>query len=252
MAVIVQLRRGNADVWETNNPTLAIGEMGVEIDTGRFKVGDGTTEWNSLAYSSGEDGSTWHDGAGAPAGGLGHDLDYYLNSENGDVYHKSEGSWSVVMNLIGPQGPEGPQGEIGPAGSLTGGTLTGDLDADHHSLLNVLLQGYAEAAVVEGAASGVVTLDVAAGSVHVLTLTGDVTECNLVNPAANGAASSVTVIVHQDITVRSVQWDSAILWRGGEEPALDTAEATTILTFVTVDGGSTWYGMEVGEFVAGN
>lgn len=50
MAVKIQLRRGNASEWTSANPTLSAGEAGFEIDTRRFKIGDGTTAWNSLAY----------------------------------------------------------------------------------------------------------------------------------------------------------------------------------------------------------
>jgi len=32
------------------NPVLAEGEMGVEIDTEKFKVGNGILSWNSLPY----------------------------------------------------------------------------------------------------------------------------------------------------------------------------------------------------------
>jgi len=52
MAVIIQLRRDSASDWTSNNPTLAEGEMGVELDTAQYKIGDGSTVWNSLAYSS--------------------------------------------------------------------------------------------------------------------------------------------------------------------------------------------------------
>ena len=38
--------------WGTNNPILLAGELGFESDTGKFKVGDGTTAWNSLSYVS--------------------------------------------------------------------------------------------------------------------------------------------------------------------------------------------------------
>lgn len=36
--------------WTSNNPVLPSGEMGLEIDTGKFKIGDGATAWNSLSY----------------------------------------------------------------------------------------------------------------------------------------------------------------------------------------------------------
>ena len=50
MANRIQLRRGSAQEWSNVNPTLAIGELGIEIDTGRIKIGDGVTAWNSLKY----------------------------------------------------------------------------------------------------------------------------------------------------------------------------------------------------------
>lgn len=48
---IIKLRRGSASAWTTANPTLASGEEGYETDTGRTKRGDGSTPWNSLAYT---------------------------------------------------------------------------------------------------------------------------------------------------------------------------------------------------------
>jgi hypothetical protein len=53
MAQQIQLRNGTYTQWFTANPTLAVGEIGVETDTNRFKVGTGTTAWNSLSYSLG-------------------------------------------------------------------------------------------------------------------------------------------------------------------------------------------------------
>jgi len=53
MADIIQLRRDVAADWTSVNPTLAIGELGFETDTGKFKVGDGATAWTSLTYYTG-------------------------------------------------------------------------------------------------------------------------------------------------------------------------------------------------------
>lgn len=73
MPIQIQLRRGTAAEWTAADPTLAQGEMGLETDTGKFKVGDGLTAWTSLAYSSGPAGPTGATGAtGAPgADGVG-------------------------------------------------------------------------------------------------------------------------------------------------------------------------------------
>jgi len=48
--VRIQVRRGTASEWTSANPTLAAGEMGVETDTRKIKVGTGSTAWTSLSY----------------------------------------------------------------------------------------------------------------------------------------------------------------------------------------------------------
>ena len=50
MANRIQLRRDGAQQWANVNPILAQGELGIEIDTSRIKIGDGVTAWNSLKY----------------------------------------------------------------------------------------------------------------------------------------------------------------------------------------------------------
>lgn len=47
---LIQLRSDTAANWASVNPTLAIGEQGFETDTGKLKVGTGSTAWNSLLY----------------------------------------------------------------------------------------------------------------------------------------------------------------------------------------------------------
>ena len=52
MAIQIQLRRGTAAAWTSANPTLAAGELVIETDTDKYKIGDGSTAWTSLGYSS--------------------------------------------------------------------------------------------------------------------------------------------------------------------------------------------------------
>ncbi len=46
----LQQRNDTAARWTQYNPVLAKGEIGIEIDTAKFKFGDGVTAWNSLKY----------------------------------------------------------------------------------------------------------------------------------------------------------------------------------------------------------
>jgi hypothetical protein len=50
MPIQIQLRRGTQTEWSNANPVLAQGEVGLETNSRRFKVGDGVTNWNSLEY----------------------------------------------------------------------------------------------------------------------------------------------------------------------------------------------------------
>lgn len=44
------LRRDTASNWSSANPTLSGGEIGIETDTLKFKLGNGSTAWTSLNY----------------------------------------------------------------------------------------------------------------------------------------------------------------------------------------------------------
>jgi len=92
MAIQIQYRRGSAADWTTTNPILAIGEPGYETDTGKFKVGNGSTVWTGLPYSSGIQGPTGPTGAVGPTGPTG------------------------IQGIQGIQGPTGPTGPLGPTG----------------------------------------------------------------------------------------------------------------------------------------
>ena len=50
MAVRQQQRRGTASQWTAANPILSAAEIGFEIDTNKFKIGDGTNRWEDLIY----------------------------------------------------------------------------------------------------------------------------------------------------------------------------------------------------------
>ena len=52
MAVRIQMRRDTAAAWTAANPILAAGEMGLETDTTYYKIGNGSTAWNSLSYGA--------------------------------------------------------------------------------------------------------------------------------------------------------------------------------------------------------
>ena len=50
MSTRMQQRRGTSSQWTSANSVLAAGEIGFETNTGKFKIGDGTSTWSSLYY----------------------------------------------------------------------------------------------------------------------------------------------------------------------------------------------------------
>lgn len=49
---IITQRTDTKQNWEIKNPVLLKGEIGVEIDTGNLKIGDGVSKWTLLIYST--------------------------------------------------------------------------------------------------------------------------------------------------------------------------------------------------------
>lgn len=103
--VRIQIRRDFAAEWEVNNPILASGEQGYEVDTTFMKVGDGVTDWENLAYwnTGSVQGPPGPIGPVGPIGPLG-----------------PEGPQGIqgIQGIEGPQGKDGKQGEQGVEGGI--------------------------------------------------------------------------------------------------------------------------------------
>jgi len=116
MSVLIQFRRDTAANWAAANPTLASGEMGIETDTNQFKVGNGSTPWNSLPYGGvqGGPGATGATGIGATG----------ATGIQGPVGSTGLQGATGLTGPTGPQGATGLTGSTGPIGStgLTGAT----------------------------------------------------------------------------------------------------------------------------------
>lgn len=132
-----------------------------------------------------------------------------------------------------------------------GGTMSGELNFADQLATRPILKDYGEEVATNATATGAVTLDLTLGNVSDVTLTGNTT-FTFSNPTASGDACSFTLILRQDGTgSRSVTWPASVDWPAGTAPTLSTtASAVDILTFVTVDGGTRWFGMLAGAAFA--
>lgn len=114
------MRRALAATWTSLNEILKEGEYGYERDTGKVKIGDGTTEWNDLDYFAGAPGLTISDTAPtSPASG-----EEWVYAVDGTRY-----TW-YVDPTDDPSAGEGQWVEWGsdtPAYAVPEPTISGDL-----------------------------------------------------------------------------------------------------------------------------
>ena len=54
LRVRMRQRYNESSVWESINPILEPGEIGIESNTGKFKYGDGRRTWKNLDYAFGD------------------------------------------------------------------------------------------------------------------------------------------------------------------------------------------------------
>lgn len=52
MTVVIKLRKGTSTQWNSSTLILALGEVGLETDTSRMKIGNGSSLWTALPYAN--------------------------------------------------------------------------------------------------------------------------------------------------------------------------------------------------------
>ena len=113
-AVVCNITGAAGAVWY-NGSGVPSGGLGIDGDyylrtsngdvyykaTGSWSVVSNITGPTGATGATGAPGAVWRSGSGAPSNGLGIDGDWYVNTDNGDVYFKSGGTYSIVLNIHG-------------------------------------------------------------------------------------------------------------------------------------------------------
>ena len=126
MADRIQVRRDTAANFTSVNPTLSQGEMGLELDTGKLKFGDGSTVWTSLAYFGGLDGDAIHVNVPSEISAITTKLtpttsDYLLIEDDADSNNKK----SIKVSSL-------------PVPTIAHSATTGQTANDHHNQQHAL------------------------------------------------------------------------------------------------------------------
>ena len=97
---------------------------------------------------------------------------------------------------------------------------------------------------VKGNSTGAVTLDLADGDTFsIYDQTGNIV-FTFSNPVQTGYKATITLIISMDgVGSHTRTWPASVDWPGGVEPTLsDGVDEVDVYTFVSVDGGTIWYG----------
>lgn len=108
----VQHKRMTASDWTNSSLILLEGELGVESDTGKVKVGNGHDRFSALQYLTGPKGDKGERGETGPKGSDGVMRFEELTSQQRESLKGAQGP----VGPVGPPGPMGPEGPIGRQG----------------------------------------------------------------------------------------------------------------------------------------
>ena len=124
----VRHKRMPASEWARSDFVLYDGELGIESDTGKVKVGNGRDRFSALQYLTGPKGDRGETGPVGPKGADGVMRFEDLTSQQREGLKGAQGPQGArgpagptgPAGAVGPRGPEGqrgPQGNAGPAGA---------------------------------------------------------------------------------------------------------------------------------------
>lgn len=109
-------------------------------------------------------------------------------------------------------------------------------------------KNYKEIYTSPSISTGQLTLDLSLGNIFNVSLNGNITTMTITNIPSSSFAGNFTLIFTADGTARVVTWTASIKWPSGTAPTLTSTNAKKdTFAFVTLDGGTNWYGFVGGQ-----
>ena len=109
-------------------------------------------------------------------------------------------------------------------------------------------KNYKEIYTSPSISTGQLTLDLSLGNIFNVSLNGNITTMTITNIPSSSFAGNFTLIFTADGTSRAVNWTASIKWPSGTAPTLTSTNAKKdTFAFVTLDGGTNWYGFVGGQ-----
>lgn len=206
----LQFRRGTSTEWSNANTLLAAGELAIETDTNTFKLGNGSTTWNSLSY-------------GGLLGPTGPSFTVSPTTSGNLVYangtaNSADSSSNVVFNVA----------------------------SNRLDITSALSIQEVQETVIAAVPTTPYTIDWTLGAIHYLTTIPSNLTVNITNlPTTSNRNYVVSVYLVQGVTPYFINalniagTSNTIRWAGGSAPT-PTASRIEIQTFSLYYSGSAW------------
>lgn len=222
MADIIQLRRDTAVNWTTADPILADGEIGVEIDTQKVKVGNGSALWSVQPY-------------------LIDTGDYLATSDLNDLIGVDIEAYDETILK---------DADIGVTLAAIGAnTFTGTQNLGDNILQKANLLDYGEVTNAIGlTGGGIQSIDLTLGNSVTATVDTSANTFTFDNPTASNELCGFTLLLTNGGS-QTVNWPASVVWPDATAPEL-TVNGVDKLVFETYDGGITWHGNLAGAAYA--
>jgi len=129
--------------------------------------------------------------------------------------------------------------------TLAGATLSGAVNGGAQVISNPVVKDYGETVNAIGATGGgTQDIDLEDGNVVTATVTASANTFTFSNPSTSGVSCSFTLILTNGGS-QTVNWPGSVDWAAATAPTLTTS-GVDVLTFMTVDAGTIWYGFAGG------
>ena len=235
----------------TDEVSIAIQQVSPDFNKLIFSVGSNvSTKDSNNTFTASLGANVFTTGLGTPHVSPAHGAEYalaaldhatatYMGITAGTIKHKIKGTEILksTENLI--QFGTGISADMGI-------TFGGTINCQDHELTRPKLKDYNETFHDVGDINASTAFDFNNGNVQKCKVTGTDTGSQIVfslsNPPASGIAGSMTVLFEQGNAHGDVAFHSSIEFPGGNTPSLTaTSSKMDIISFLTVDGGTTYY-----------
>jgi hypothetical protein len=171
------------------------------------------------------------------------DTNYFISYSATDGVLNGGGPSSLTNFSTGSFGGLLTASGISATGTIAA-TFNGLVDMNFNTLVEPTLKYYNEVLASPSISANVLTLDLSTAQVFTVSLNANITTFTISNtPATANRSIGFTLIFTADGTARTVTWGSAVKWANNDPPALTSTNGKKdILSFVSPDNGTNWYG----------